>query len=194
MPIIRQWLDLWSYPTGDIEGSVGFALVLVGMTVCDALLLVATLARRAADLPAAGAEAALNQVAGVPSSPRQSPSRRNRPVAHLGRSSLDWPGLAHAGPGLFLVMVSVNRPSLPVGAQMPFQSIIDATELARAHGALDAAWSEICARQFVLPGTEDAERERLSYNIANFVYVAEDDSDLVRRAVAHFARTAESEP
>jgi hypothetical protein len=38
MPIIRKWLDLRSYPTGDIEGSVGFALGLVGMTVCDALI------------------------------------------------------------------------------------------------------------------------------------------------------------
>lgn len=38
MPIIRKWLDLWSYPTGDIEGSVGFCLGLVGMTVCDALV------------------------------------------------------------------------------------------------------------------------------------------------------------
>jgi len=38
MPIIRKWLDLWAYPTGDIEGSVGFALGLVGMTVCDAVI------------------------------------------------------------------------------------------------------------------------------------------------------------
>lgn len=38
MPIVRRWLDLWSYPTGDIEGSVGFCLGLVGMTICDALI------------------------------------------------------------------------------------------------------------------------------------------------------------
>lgn len=38
MPIIRKWLDLWSYPTGDIEGSVGFCLGLVGMTICDAMI------------------------------------------------------------------------------------------------------------------------------------------------------------
>jgi len=38
MPLIRKWLDLWAYPTGDIEGSVGFALGLVGMTVCDAVI------------------------------------------------------------------------------------------------------------------------------------------------------------
>lgn len=38
MPIMRKWLDLWAYPTGDIEGSTGFALGLVGMTICDALI------------------------------------------------------------------------------------------------------------------------------------------------------------
>ncbi|MGO4408305.1 hypothetical protein AB4Z10_29135 [Bosea sp. RAF48] len=27
-----------AYPTGDIEGSVGFALGLIGMTVCDAVI------------------------------------------------------------------------------------------------------------------------------------------------------------
>lgn len=37
-PIVRKWLDLWSYPTGDIEGSLGFALGLVGMTICDVLI------------------------------------------------------------------------------------------------------------------------------------------------------------
>lgn len=37
-PLVRHWLSLWSYPTGDMEGSIGFALGLVGMTVCDALI------------------------------------------------------------------------------------------------------------------------------------------------------------
>lgn len=37
-PVARKWLDLWAYPSGDIEGSLGFALGLVGMTVCDALI------------------------------------------------------------------------------------------------------------------------------------------------------------
>lgn len=37
-PLARKWLDLWAYPPGDIEGSLGFVLGLVGMTVCDALI------------------------------------------------------------------------------------------------------------------------------------------------------------
>lgn len=38
MPFVRRWLDLWSTPTGDIEGSVGFCIGLFGMTVCDGLI------------------------------------------------------------------------------------------------------------------------------------------------------------
>lgn len=37
-PLVRHWLEIWSYPTGDMEGSIGFALGLVGMTICDALI------------------------------------------------------------------------------------------------------------------------------------------------------------
>ncbi|KFC73182.1 hypothetical protein FG93_01926 [Bosea sp. LC85] len=40
-PMVRKWLDtfdLWSQPGGDIEGSLGFCLGLVGMTVCDAAI------------------------------------------------------------------------------------------------------------------------------------------------------------
>lgn len=37
-PIVRHWFASWVQMNGDIEGSVGFALGLVGMTVCDALI------------------------------------------------------------------------------------------------------------------------------------------------------------
>lgn len=37
-PLLRRWLELWSYPAGDLEGSIGFCLGLVGMTICDALI------------------------------------------------------------------------------------------------------------------------------------------------------------
>ncbi|MBS7703165.1 hypothetical protein [Chelatococcus asaccharovorans] len=36
--IVRRWLDLWGYPIGELEGSVGFLLGLVGMTVCEAVM------------------------------------------------------------------------------------------------------------------------------------------------------------
>jgi hypothetical protein len=37
-PLARDWHGTWTSPPGDIEGSVGFALGLVGMTLCDALI------------------------------------------------------------------------------------------------------------------------------------------------------------
>lgn len=36
--IVRHWLSGAGYPPSDIEGSVGFALGLVGMTLCDVLI------------------------------------------------------------------------------------------------------------------------------------------------------------
>lgn len=35
---VRRWFDLWGYPSGDLEGSVGFLLGLVGMTICEAAI------------------------------------------------------------------------------------------------------------------------------------------------------------
>ncbi|KZE34085.1 hypothetical protein IMF23_04225 [Chelatococcus daeguensis] len=35
---VRRWLELWGYPFGDVEGSVGFLLGLCGMTICDAVI------------------------------------------------------------------------------------------------------------------------------------------------------------
>lgn len=36
--IVRRWLELWGYPFGNVEGSVGFLLGLCGMTICDAII------------------------------------------------------------------------------------------------------------------------------------------------------------
>lgn len=38
VPVLQHWIDVWGYKLGELEGSVGFALGLVGMTVCDALI------------------------------------------------------------------------------------------------------------------------------------------------------------
>ena len=35
---VRKWLELWGYPFGDVEGSVGFLLGLCGMTLCEGAL------------------------------------------------------------------------------------------------------------------------------------------------------------
>lgn len=38
VPLAQHWIVAWGYRMGELEGSVGFALGLVGMTVCDALI------------------------------------------------------------------------------------------------------------------------------------------------------------
>lgn len=67
---------------------------------------------------------------------------------------------------------------------MPFSSLKDPVDLARAHGALEAAWQEL-KREFP---EEDHERERarLAYIVAAFALVAQSEKELVRRSVERF--------
>lgn len=68
---------------------------------------------------------------------------------------------------------------------MPFSSLTDPVDIARAQAALDAAWDKI------RPGLDDGqdlerERQRLAYIVANLVMIAIDDEDLTRRALEKF--------
>lgn len=73
---------------------------------------------------------------------------------------------------------------------MPFSSLTDPVELARAGAALDAAWNEIRAN---LPDPYDErERTRLAYIVASLVTVAEDEDDLTLRAIERFRRAQAS--
>lgn len=73
---------------------------------------------------------------------------------------------------------------------MPFSSLTDPIDLARAGAALDAAWNEI---RLTLPDPYD-EREltRLAYIVASLVPVVEDEDDLTLRAVERFRRAKAS--
>lgn len=73
---------------------------------------------------------------------------------------------------------------------MPFSSLTDPVELARARAALDAAWDEI---RLSLPDPcDERERLRLAYIIASLTVIAEDEDDLTRRAVERFRRAQAS--
>lgn len=67
---------------------------------------------------------------------------------------------------------------------MPFSSLTDPVELARADAALEAAWAEL--RASIPHGLEERERTRLAYIIAALIAVAEDEDDLIRRAINRF--------
>ncbi len=67
---------------------------------------------------------------------------------------------------------------------MPFSSLTDPAELARAGGALDLAWTEV--KQLLPDPFDERERTRLGYIVASLVSVADDKDDLARRAVKRY--------
>lgn len=71
---------------------------------------------------------------------------------------------------------------------MPFSSLSDPVDLARAQGALDSAWDEV--RSIIPHACEEQERIRLAYIVAALVHVAEDEDDLTRRAIERYRQSA----
>lgn len=69
---------------------------------------------------------------------------------------------------------------------MPFSSLRDPVDLARASAAIERAWAEVSAS--VEPSEAEKERARLAYIVAGFAMVALDEDDLARRAVERFRR------
>lgn len=67
---------------------------------------------------------------------------------------------------------------------MPFSSLHDSVDLARAQAALDAAWDAV---KFDIASL-DAERERtkLASIVATMLTHAEDEDDLMRRALKRY--------
>jgi len=70
---------------------------------------------------------------------------------------------------------------------MPFSSLSDPVDLARAQAALGAAWEEV--RSTIPDAHEERERVRLAYIVAALVPLAEDEDDLTRRAVQRYRQT-----
>lgn len=67
---------------------------------------------------------------------------------------------------------------------MPFSSLRDPSDLARAYAALEAAWNEL---RDEVPDTRRAdERKRLAYIVASCAPLALDEDDLTQNALHHF--------
>ncbi len=69
---------------------------------------------------------------------------------------------------------------------MRFSTLYDAVDLARAEGALDAAWREV-KDNIPLEEREKA-RTKLAYIVASCALFAGDHAELARRAVARFKK------
>lgn len=70
---------------------------------------------------------------------------------------------------------------------MPFSSLSDPVDLARAQAALDAAWSEI--RSTIPDPFDEQERTKLAYIVASLVAIAEDEDELTLRAIEQYRRS-----
>lgn len=67
---------------------------------------------------------------------------------------------------------------------MPFSSLIDPADLARAYAALEAAWNEVA--DGIPPDRREAERKRLAYVVASCAPLALDEEDLKINALLQF--------
>jgi len=68
---------------------------------------------------------------------------------------------------------------------MPFSSLHDPVDVARAQAATEAAWGQV--RNSLKDDTNATEeRSRLARIVVDLVGIAEDETDLARRAVVRF--------
>lgn len=69
---------------------------------------------------------------------------------------------------------------------MPFSSLSDPIEIARAQAALDQAWSEIERLGVTFHGAPEGERARAAQIVAGLMSQSVSDEELVRRVVTRF--------
>lgn len=67
---------------------------------------------------------------------------------------------------------------------MPFSSLTDPVDLARAQAALETAWQRL--EGGIDREEHERERTRLAYIVASFALVANDEDDLVERALRRY--------
>jgi len=70
---------------------------------------------------------------------------------------------------------------------MPFSSLNDPVDLARAQAALEAAWNEI--KSTIPDASEERDRTNLAYIIAALVGVAGDEDELTTLAVERYRKS-----
>jgi hypothetical protein len=71
---------------------------------------------------------------------------------------------------------------------MPFSSLNDPVDLARAQAVLKAVWDEV--RSSTPDAFEQRQRTRLAYIVAALVAVAEDEEDLRRKVLVLYRQSA----
>lgn len=73
---------------------------------------------------------------------------------------------------------------------MPFSSLSDPSDLARAHAALEAVWNEV--KGSIPDADHEKERTRIAYLVAGFAPMALDEDDLKQNVLFHYRQQAEA--
>jgi hypothetical protein len=71
--------------------------------------------------------------------------------------------------------------------KVPFSSLTDYIDLARAQAALEAAWNDVSTT--IPEEMAQKERKRLAYMVATLVGTAENEADLKERALDRFRQS-----
>jgi len=71
---------------------------------------------------------------------------------------------------------------------MPFSSLSDPTDLARAYAALEAVWSEVKAS--IPEPDHERERTKIAYLVAGCARLALDEEDLKQNVLLQYRQTA----
>jgi hypothetical protein len=71
---------------------------------------------------------------------------------------------------------------------MPFSSLSDPADLARAYAALEAVWNEV--KGSVLDSDRERERTRIAYLVAGCAAIALDEEDLKQNALLQYRQSA----
>ncbi len=67
---------------------------------------------------------------------------------------------------------------------MPFSSLTDPVDLARAQAALETAWQIL--KLGIDEEEQERERTRLAYIVASFAIIANDENELVEKALRRY--------
>jgi len=70
---------------------------------------------------------------------------------------------------------------------MPFSSLSDPADLARAYAALESVWREI--KDLVPDGEHERERTRVACIVASLAPMALDEDDLTQSVLLHYRRS-----
>lgn len=73
---------------------------------------------------------------------------------------------------------------------MPFSSLSDPSDLARAYAALEAVWNEV--KGSIPHADHENERTRIAYLIAGFAPMALDEDELRQTVLLHYRQSAET--